>query len=110
MPSCRRGGRERHELVALARGGRGEAGQRPADVVVHARPLVRERRDVEGDPHGRYVKERKCAPRRRRSCGPGTFVRPTAKRTVQTPPEGRSGTRSVVCPSTGITARPTTAP
>ena len=27
-------------------------GQRAADVVVDARPLVRERRDVEGDPHG----------------------------------------------------------
>ena len=36
----------------VARGRLGEPLQRAADVVVHARPLVREGRDVEGDPHG----------------------------------------------------------
>ena len=47
----RRRRREGDDLVPERARGLGEAGERAADVVVHAGPLVRERADVEGDPH-----------------------------------------------------------
>ena len=52
LASRRRGRRERDDRVARLLSCVGQPTQRAEDVVVHARPLVRERRDVEGDPHG----------------------------------------------------------
>ncbi len=48
----RRRGREGDDPVPCFLGRLGEPPQGTEDVVVHARPLVGEWRDVEGDPHG----------------------------------------------------------
>src|SRR5262249_55093652 len=105
-----RGRSEGDDLVAGVEGRLGEAPERAADVVVHACPLVREGRDVEGNPHELGVNDRKWAPSRRRSPGPGTAVRATVNRTVHTPCLGTSGTLIVVIPVTGTRARPMGAP
>ena len=47
----RRRRRERDDLVAMLGRHLGEAGQRAAEVVVDARAFVRQRADIEGDPH-----------------------------------------------------------